>query len=101
MLFGTGAALTVIVLLAGGGRRAFQGELRRPLLVGTIAAVLGFGTYCTYVYAFSQTLAVAAAAPKVGEMAPEFRVVDPDGREFQLSNYQGAPVLLVFFRGQW
>jgi cytochrome oxidase Cu insertion factor (SCO1/SenC/PrrC family) len=101
VLFGTSAAITVIVLMAGRDRAAFSGEIRRPLMVGTVAAILGFATYSTYVYALSDTLAVAEAAPQIGDEAPGFRVVDPDGRVFDLHEYRGGPVLLIFFRGQW
>ena len=38
---------------------------------------------------------------QIGDEAPGFRVVDPDGRVFDLHDFRGEPVLLVFFRGQW
>ena len=101
VLFGSSVLVTVAILLGCERRPAFTAALQKPLLVGTVAAILGFTSYGTYVYAFSQTLAVAEAAPKVGDMAPDFEVVDPEGRTFSLSAHRGAPILLVFYRGQW
>lgn len=100
-LFGLSALVTVAVMVGSEGRPAFGPGLRGALLAGTIAAVLGFTAYGTYVYGFSQTLAVASAAPQRGDIAPDFSVTDPEGQTYTLSELRGAPVLLVFYRGQW
>jgi thiol-disulfide isomerase/thioredoxin len=44
----------------------------------------------------NQTLAAT-----VGAIAPDFVATDADGREFNLSEQTGSPVLLKFYRGYW
>ena len=36
-----------------------------------------------------------------GDMAPDFRLQDQDGKVHQLSQYRGRNVVLVFYRGYW
>jgi hypothetical protein len=36
-----------------------------------------------------------------GDMAPDFRLQDQDGRVHQLSQYRGKNVVLVMYRGFW
>ena len=55
--------------------------------------------YSFYVYSFS-SLPPAPNAPKVGEQAPDFAVVDPEGRNWALSEFRGD-VLVFFYRGHW
>jgi peroxiredoxin Q/BCP len=38
---------------------------------------------------------------KAGDMAPDFRLQDQDGRVHQLSQYRGKNVVLVMYRGFW
>ena len=101
MVLGLSLFVCITIMVIGDRRASFERELRHVLFVGTIASVLGFTAYGTYVYAFSQTLAGGTNAPKVGQPAPDFSSVDPEGRQFKLSDERGAPVLLVFYRGQW
>jgi len=98
-IFGVAAAAALAIFLITRRRPAFAGDLRRSLWVGTVAALLGFGSYGGYLA--STDLKPAADAPQVGETAPDFRIVDPDGREFWLMDFRGGPVLLVFYRGMW
>jgi hypothetical protein len=101
LIFGLCAGISVGIVGATWQRPPFAGGLRKPMLIGTAASVLGFTGYSTYVYAFSQTLATAEAAPQVGSVAPDFQVTDPEGREWSLQTFHGAAVLLVFYRGHW
>ncbi len=36
-----------------------------------------------------------------GDMAPDFRLQDQDGKIHQLSQYRGKNVVLVMYRGHW
>jgi cytochrome oxidase Cu insertion factor (SCO1/SenC/PrrC family) len=36
-----------------------------------------------------------------GEMAPDFRLQDQDGKVHQLSQYRGRNVVLIMYRGHW
>src|SRR5690349_12978519 len=66
--------------------------------VGAMAFVLGgFFSFLT----FMSGLPDQQAAVEVGRRAPDFRSLDADGREFQLSELAGTRVLLKFFRGTW
>lgn len=38
---------------------------------------------------------------KAGDMAPDFRLRDENGRVHQLSQYRGKNVVLVMYRGHW
>jgi peroxiredoxin len=46
-------------------------------------------------------LPVAAAAPQVGQAAPDFVLTDDTGAPLQLAGLRGKNVLLVFYRGHW
>jgi len=67
-------------------------------VIGGIAIVPAllflFGTFTSGLP--SQTPAVV-----VGTAAPDFSLVDADGRPFRLSELAGSPVLLKFYRGYW
>ena len=41
----------------------------------------------------------SSAAPSVGDSAPDFELYDHDGQAWQLSDYRGRPVVLLFFPG--
>ena len=43
----------------------------------------------------------ADEAPKVGQQAPEFNLVDQNGTSVSLSAARGQKVVLVFYRGYW
>jgi hypothetical protein len=71
------------------------------------AGLFGYAT----LYA-SRQLPAAAAAPKVGDQAPEFMLADPNGKMVALATLLSEPmpgseggkprgVLLVFYRGYW
>jgi hypothetical protein len=36
-----------------------------------------------------------------GDMAPDFRLQDQDGKAHQLSAYHGKNIVLVMYRGHW
>ena len=103
-------------LLWAGLRRAFASpELVRGRIAGPILAVLSLGAAGLFGYATlyaSRQLPVAAAAPRVGDQAPEFVLADTTGKMVALSTLLSEPlpgreggkprgVLLVFYRGYW
>ena len=100
-LTGLSAAGCLATVAATWRRPAFGGGLRGPLLAGTLASILGFAFYTSYVYVFSNTLPSSEAAPQVGQIAPDFAVTDPEGREWSLQAKRGSAVLVVFYRGHW
>jgi len=119
LLFGLAAILLVIGL-----RRAFtQADAYRGKIFGPIVTVLSvaiFGLFAFIVFVESKGLPTAHGAPQVGQKAPEFSLVDMNGRSVKLSELLTAPmnaassvagssasghtpkgVLLVFYRGYW
>ncbi len=119
LLFGLAGILLVIGL-----RRAFsQAEAYRGKIFGPILTVLSvavFGLFAFILFVESKGLPAAPGAPQVGQKAPEFSLVDTNGRSVKLSELLSAPmnaassvagsnaggraakgVLLVFYRGYW
>ncbi len=45
--------------------------------------------------------AAAFAPPRIGQQAPDFTLVDQNGRTVTLSAARGEKVVLVFYRGYW
>lgn len=103
-------------LLWAGLRRAFASpELVRGRIAGPILAVLSLGAAGLFGYETlyaSRQLPAAAAAPGVGDRAPEFMLADTSGKMVALSTLLSEPipgrvggkprgVLLVFYRGYW
>jgi peroxiredoxin len=43
----------------------------------------------------------AAEPPKVGQRAPDFTLVDQNGKRVSLSAARAHKVVLVFYRGYW
>lgn len=46
-------------------------------------------------------MSIAAAPPRVGGAAPDFRLLDQNDHVVRLSAAHGHKVLLVFYRGFW
>ena len=42
-----------------------------------------------------------ASPPKVGQTAPDFTLLDQNGKAVRLAAARGAKVVLVFYRGYW
>jgi hypothetical protein len=84
-------------LLWAGVRRAFASpELFCGRIAGPILAVLSLGAAGLFGYATlyaSRELPVAAAAPRVGDQAPQFMLADATGRIVGLSTLLSEPML--------
>ena len=86
-------------ILIGGKALKIPSAIRKKRAIGTGTAVVGFLAFTGYVYSLS-VLPPAPNAPEVGEQAPDFTVVDPEGRDWTLSELKGD-VLVFFYRGHW
>jgi len=105
------------VLLATGLQRAFArresygGQVAGPILAGCSALLLiVFGLTSNEV---SKHFPMARNAPMVGQVAPEFKLVDTAGKSVTLADILATPVaqaagarapkgvLLVFYRSHW
>lgn len=89
-----------VVLLISGWRRAPR------KILASIVAVLGLlvlGAFTFLMTVGTKGLPVSAAAPQVGQKAPDFALPDTRGRTTSLSQLlaESNGVLLVFYRGHW
>ena len=114
LMFAAGA-----VLLGVGLVRAFRRPQQyRGRIFGSALAVLsllGIGMFCWGVFYEARRLPASAAAPRVGQKAPDFTLPDQDGRPVTLAGLLSPPatvpasaagvrangVLLIFYRGYW
>lgn len=78
----------------------FRGRVAGPIFGVLSLGVLGLFLMMTVVGA--RQLPPSAAAPKVGEKAPDFTLPDSQGRPVSLSGVNRSSwVLLIFYRGYW
>jgi hypothetical protein len=108
LLFVIAAALLLVGL-----RRAFAaGRPPRSKIAGVILAtlsVLVIGFFGFTLFIASRWLPASPGAPQIGQKAPDFSLVDTEGKQVTLSDLVSAPingkspkgVLLVFYRGYW
>jgi hypothetical protein len=101
------------VLLVVGIRRAFAPDRGRwskvlaSVLATVIVLVLAFFVFSIFIAA--RWLPASSAAPKLGQKAPDFNLLDTSGRPVALSELLSTPingsapkgVLLIFYRGYW
>lgn len=111
------SVVSIVLLVSGlrrayGQRESYRGQVAGPILALSSALVLGiFGLAG---YQISKHFAAADNAPKVGQQAPQFTLVDTAGKTVSLagaltpavgqsggSSRATKAVLLVFYRGYW
>jgi hypothetical protein len=107
-----------MALLYSGLRRAYgQRESYRGQVAGPIVAILSVLVLVVFGFAsyeISKHFAAASNAPKVGQQAPQFTLVDTAGKTVSLTGTLASPVgqsggsssatkavLLMFYRGYW
>jgi len=111
-----------LVLAVIGVRRAWRrrkltktGEEKPALGSRILASVLGGLTFVVLsffifaVFIFARILPASTGSPKVGQIAPEFTLVDTANKPVALADLLSSPwngtkpkgVLLIFYRGYW
>lgn len=102
-----------LVMLVIGVKRAFaQPQIYRGKISGIILTVVSLLLFALGAFGFysARNLPLSSNAPKVGQRAPEFNLLDTDGKSVSLTQLLSAPmaggshpkaVLLVFYRGYW
>lgn len=104
-----------LAFVASGLWQAFgRSQEYKGKIAGSILGVLSFavaGMFCLLVFYASKQLPKSAAAPKVGDKAPEFLLTDVNQQQESLAGLFAAPlpgtqkppkgVFLVFYRGYW
>jgi len=59
------------------------------------------GMFCFYIFVLSYQMPAVAAGPELEAAAPNFTLLDQNGKQVQLADYLGSKVVLVFYRGHW
>ena len=101
LIFGIGTVLVLVGLFRAFGRPQFY----RGKIFGSIFAVLAFlffGFFCYETFYVLKQVPLSAQAPRIGEKAPEFTLLDQNGKQVALANLlspNGA--ILIFYRGYW
>ena len=106
-------AVAALVFVAAGIKRTWQ-RPKRAKILGSIVALASLLLAGVAMFAFIEARSIPAAtgAPGVGQKAPDFTLVDTDGRAVSLAQLLAparrgpqvvAPkaVLLIFYRGYW
>ena len=102
LLFGIGSALLIVGLFRAFGRP----QLYRGKIFGSIFAAITLFFFAFFSYAIFYVLRqvpLSAHAPRVGEKAPEFTLVDQNGRSVALADLLSGSraAVLIFYRGFW
>ncbi|HWZ97554.1 MAG TPA: hypothetical protein VN025_07330 [Candidatus Dormibacteraeota bacterium] len=94
---------------AYGQSQQFKGKIAGPILGVFSLAMIGF--FCFLIFFASKQLPKSAGAPKVGQKAPEFTLVDANNKQVSLASLLATPlpnssvppkgVFLIFYRGYW
>ena len=102
LLFGIGIALLIVGLFRGFGRpQVYRGKIFGSIFAAIAVLVVALFSY-EFLYVLRQVPA-SAGAPRVGQKAPDFFLLNQNGRPVGLgdllSNSRG--VVLIFYRGFW
>jgi Na+/proline symporter len=103
------------VFLGSGLWRAFgRSQEYKGKILGPILGFLGFSVaafFCFAIFFATKQLPKSTGAPKVGQKAPEFNLVDTDRKQVSLASLLATPlpnsatppkgVFLIFYRGYW
>lgn len=102
LLFAVGGILLVLGLFRAFGKpRVYRGKILGPIL-----AILGLCMFGFFSYVFFYVLREvppSTGAPRVGQKAPEFALLNQDGKEVSLRDLtsRSKAVALIFYRGFW
>ena len=91
-------------LLIGLGLTLGWLAVRRAHRRWTPRLLLGFNCVVAVLFAamlYGMLRVPATSGPAIGQPAPEFAQLDQSGQRVRLSDFRGAPLLLVFYRGHW
>ena len=104
LLFAIGGILLVMGLVRAYGQPTnYRGKISGPIL--TLLSVLIFAMFAYPLFYIVRQMPASASAPPVGDKAPDFSLVDQNGRTVALHDLLSASgaraVLLIFYRGYW
>src|SRR5438094_2240789 len=102
LLFAIGAALLLVGLFRAFGRpQVYRGKIFGSIF--TVSAFLLFAFFAYEIFYVLRQVPLSSHAPRVGEKAPEFTLVAPNGRSVALADLLSGSkaVVLIFYRGFW
>src|SRR5437870_11853559 len=102
LLFAIGAALLLVGLFRAFGRpQVYRGKIFGSIFV-TISFLL-FAFFAYEIFYVLRQVPLSSHAPSVGEQAPEFTLVDPNGRSVALADllHVSTAVVLIFLSSFW
>ena len=102
LLFGIGAALLIVGLFRAFGRpQVYRGKIFGSIFTAIAVLVVAFFSYEIF-YVVRQVPA-SAGAPRVGQKAPDFVLLDQNGKPVGLGDLLSGSraVALIFYRGFW
>jgi hypothetical protein len=102
LLFGIGAALLLLGLFRAFGRpQVHCGKIFGSIFTAIAVLVVAFFSYEIF-YALRQVPA-SSGAPRVGQKAPDFLLLDQNGKPVGLGDLLSGSkaVVLIFYRGFW
>jgi hypothetical protein len=102
LLFGIGGALLIIGLFRAFGRPRRYGGKVFGLLFGAIAFLV-FAFFCYEIFYMLRQVPASSGAPRVGQKAPDFMLVDQSGTPVGLGDLLSGSnaAVLIFYRGFW
>ena len=106
LLFGIGIALLIIGLFRAFGRpQVYRGKVFGSIFAAIAVLIVSLFSY-EFLYVLRQVPA-SAGAPRVGQKAPDFFLLDQNGKPVGLGDLLRGPsgppkaVALIFYRGFW
>jgi hypothetical protein len=105
LLFGIGVALLLVGLFRAFGRpQVYRGKIFGSIFAAMAVLFVAFFSYVIF-YVLHQVPA-SAGAPRVGQRAPDFLLLDQNGKPVGLGDLLRGPsgpkpVALIFYRGFW
>jgi hypothetical protein len=105
LLFGIGAALLLVGLFRAFGRpQLYRGKI--PGSIFAAIAVLVIALFSYEIFYVLRQVPASTGAPRVGQKAPDFLLLDQNGKPVGLGDLLRGPsgpkpVALIFYRGFW
>jgi hypothetical protein len=105
LLFGAGIALLLLGLFRAFGRpQAYRGKIFGSIFTAVALFLISFFSYEIF-YVLRQVPA-SSGAPRVGQLAPDFFLLDQNGKPVGLGDLLSGPsgpkpVVVIFYRGFW
>ena len=106
LLFGIGAALLIVGLFRAFGRpQRYRGKVFGSIF--SAVALLFFAFFCYEIFYMLRQVPASSGAPRVGQKAPDFILLDQNGNPVGMGDLLRGPsgppkaVALIFYRGFW